>query len=47
MRDEHCVELRALLDEAGLDGDVKVSDFRRYGSARALYNFHVDNAAAY
>jgi glutamate synthase domain-containing protein 3 len=47
MRDEHRAELRALLDEAGLDGNVKVADFRRYGSARTLYNFHVDNSAAY
>jgi glutamate synthase domain-containing protein 3 len=47
MRDEHRRELRALLDEAGLDGNVSVADFRRYGSARTLYNFHVDNAAAY
>ena len=23
------------------------ADFRRYGSARQLYNFNVDNAAAY
>ena len=27
--------------------DVGVSEFRRYGSARQLYNFKVDNAAAY
>ena len=30
----------------GID-DVDPSDFRRYGSARRLYNFHVDNAQAY
>jgi glutamate synthase domain-containing protein 3 len=45
--DAHRAELRALLDEAGLDGDTDVAEFRRYGSARTLYNFHVDNAAAY
>ena len=45
--EEHRAELRALLDAAGLDGEVKVEEFRRYGSGRALYNFHVDNAAAY
>jgi glutamate synthase domain-containing protein 3 len=45
MRDEHRAELAELLAEAELDADV--SDFRRYGSARKLYNFHVDNAGAY
>jgi glutamate synthase domain-containing protein 3 len=47
MRDEHRVQLRALLDAAGVEGEVGVDEFRRYGSARQLYNFHVDNAAAY
>lgn len=46
MRDEHRTELRALLDQADA-GDVSVDAFKRYGSARTLYNFHVDNAAAY
>ena len=32
---------------AGLDGEVDVGEFRRYGSARQLYHFHVDNADAY
>ena len=27
--------------------DVKPEEFRRYGSARRLYNFKVDNADAY
>lgn len=43
MRDEHLAELRDLLDRAGVD-DVDPADFRRYGSARRLYNFQVDNA---
>lgn len=47
MGDEHRAELRLLLDAAGLDGSVSVDEFRRYGSARTLYNFHVDNASAY
>ncbi len=47
MRDEHRSELRVLLDAAGVDADVSVESFKRYGSARSLYNFHVDNAAAY
>ena len=29
---------------AGLGGEVDVSEFRRYGSARKLYHFHIDNA---
>jgi hypothetical protein len=36
-----------LLDAAGLKGEADVGEFKRYGSARTLYNFHVDNAAAY
>ena len=47
MRDEHRSALRGLLDAAGLDGAVEIDEFKRYGSARTLYNFHVDNAAAY
>ncbi len=27
--------------------DAKPEEFKRYGSARNLYNFDVDNAAAY
>jgi glutamate synthase domain-containing protein 3 len=44
--DHHVAELRALLDRAGID-DVRPEEFRRYGSARQLYNFKVDNAGAY
>ena len=29
------------------DCDVDAADFRRYGSARQLYNFTIDNAGAY
>jgi hypothetical protein len=43
MRDEHAAELRELLEAAEVEG-VDVGDFRRYGSARQLYNFHPDNA---
>ncbi|MBH0778297.1 GltB/FmdC/FwdC-like GXGXG domain-containing protein [Nocardia bovistercoris] len=45
MRDEHLAELRELLEAAGFDADP--ADFTRYGSARGLYNFHVDNVGAY
>ena len=37
MREEHVAELRALLERAGVD-DADPADFRRYGSARRLYN---------
>jgi glutamate synthase domain-containing protein 3 len=46
LRDEHRRELGELLLQAGLDS-VDPAEFRRYGSARRLYNFHVDNAGAY
>lgn len=45
MRPEHLEILKNLLDEAGFDTDP--SEFTRYGSARKLYNFDVDNAGAY
>ncbi len=47
MRDEHRAELFSLLDQAGEANTVDVAEFRRYGSARKLYNFHVDHAGAY
>ncbi len=43
--DEHVAQLRELLDAAGIDADPAA--FRRYGSARQLYNFRIDNAGAY
>jgi methylamine---glutamate N-methyltransferase subunit B len=46
LRDEHAAELRRLLDRAGVTG-AEPGEFRRYGSARRLYNFDVDNAGAY
>lgn len=46
MRDEHHAELAALLDKAGVT-DIKTSEFKRYGSARKLYNFNIDNVDAY
>ena len=46
LRDEHVDEVRELLAQAGID-DVHPDDFRRYGSARKLYNFSIDNASAY
>jgi len=46
MRPEHHEALAALLKKAGVDG-VKTSEFKRYGSARKLYNFNIDNVDAY
>ena len=45
MRSEHLEELGRLL-EVG-EADATPTDFRRYGSARQLYNFKVDNAGDY
>jgi hypothetical protein len=47
MRDEHKRALHDVLDRAGMNGQIDLSEFKRYGSARKLYNFHVDNAGAY
>jgi glutamate synthase domain-containing protein 3 len=45
LRAEHRDELRELLARAEIDADP--AEFKRYGSARQLYNFKVDNAGAY
>ena len=42
MRPEHLEKLAELLERAG--SDAKPEEFRRYGSARQLYNFDIDNA---
>lgn len=45
MREEHLAELAELLARAGRTEDP--DEFRRYGSARTLYHFHVDNSGSY
>ncbi|MGH7186546.1 MAG: protein GlxC [Pseudomonadota bacterium] len=45
MTPEHVAKVERLLARAGIEADAK--RFRRYGSARKLYNFHVDHADAY
>ena len=45
MRPEHIEELTELFERAGVT-DQDPRDFKRYGSARQLYNFKVDNAGA-
>jgi methylamine---glutamate N-methyltransferase subunit B len=47
MADKDKAQLFAKLQAAGIGGEVDVAEFRRYGSARRLYNFHVDNVDAY
>ncbi len=45
MQPEHLAALTELLQRAGMD--MGASGFRRFASARNLYNFHVDHAGAY
>jgi glutamate synthase domain-containing protein 3 len=42
MRPEHIALLTELLERGGCD--AKPKEFKRYGSARQLYNFNIDNA---
>ncbi|MCE7028065.1 GXGXG domain-containing protein [Jiella avicenniae] len=46
MRPEHLQTLERLLAAAGM-AEVEPAQFRRYGSARKLYTFNIDNADAY
>ena len=46
MQDAHRAALADRLAAAGFDG-IEPGAFRRYGSARRLYHFHVDNAGEY
>ena len=45
MRPEHLEILKDLLAKAG--ADAKPEEFKRYGSARKLYNFNIDHADEY
>ena len=45
MRLEHIELLKELLEKAG--ADAKPEEFKRYGSARQLYHFNIDNVDAY
>jgi hypothetical protein len=42
MRPEHLDLLTELLARGGVDAIA--AEFKRYGSARKLYNFNIDNA---
>ncbi len=46
MRPHHRAALQARLEAAGF-ADADAGSFRRYGSARRLYHFHVDHAGEY
>jgi methylamine---glutamate N-methyltransferase subunit B len=46
MRPEHLDLVAKLLDRAGI-ADIRADEFKRYGSARKLYNFNIDHADAY
>jgi methylamine---glutamate N-methyltransferase subunit B len=45
MTEHHLAKLARLLEAADIDADPR--GFRRYGSARKLYNFDIDHADAY
>ena len=45
MTDDHKATLTHLLERSGMDADA--NSFRRFGSARNLYNFKIDNAGQY
>lgn len=45
MRPEHLAKLKELLTRSNFKADP--AEFKRYGSARSLYNFDIDNAGAY
>ena len=45
MRPEHIELLTDLLARAG--ADAQPQEFKRYGSARRLYNFNIDHAGEY
>ena len=47
MRPEHHEILEDLLRRGEADTKARPGEFRRYGSARKLYTFNIDNAGAY
>jgi glutamate synthase domain-containing protein 3 len=47
MRPEHLGILADLLKRGEAAHLAKPEEFKRYGSARKLYNFNIDNASAY
>jgi glutamate synthase domain-containing protein 3 len=47
LHDRHKAGLRKVMTAAGINGSVDLGEFRRYGSARKLYHFHIDNVGSY
>jgi methylamine---glutamate N-methyltransferase subunit B len=47
LEEHHKADLARLLDAAGLNSTIDPGSFRRYGSARKLYHFHIDNLGSY
>ena len=47
LRPEHLALLADLLKRGEADSKASPQEFRRYGSARKLYIFNIDNAASY
>ena len=47
MRPEHLAIIADLLKRGEAEHLAKPSDFKRYGSARKLYTFNIDNASSY
>lgn len=47
MRPEHLALVADLLRRGEAEGKARPEDFRRYGSARTLYQFNIDNAGSY
>ena len=45
MSKKHKTKLKELLKKAG--SNIKPEQFKRYGSARKLYNFNIDNVSNY
>ena len=45
MDNKHLKKLDKLLKKAG--SNIKPEQFKRYGSARKLYNFNIDNVSNY
>ena len=47
MRPEHLALVADLLKRGEADGKATPKEFKRYGSARKLYTFNIDNASSY
>jgi len=45
--DDHKAVLVRLLNAAGVGSEININSFRRYGSARKLYHFHIDKIGHY